>query len=152
LTNSDYEDLCTFIVKQWEDLGVKVQVDLLESATLRQMNANGQSSFFRASWIADYPDGENFLCLFYGENPAPPNYTRYSNETVDNMYLKAISSSENSERNDLYQKMDEQIIVDAPFIPLYYDETSIFTSARVEEISINALNMLEVEGLKLSNP
>ena len=63
-TNKDYEDICTFIAKQWEDLGLKVQIDLLESATLREMMVKGQVPFFRGSWIADYPDAESFFTVF----------------------------------------------------------------------------------------
>ena len=48
----------------------------------------GKSSFFRASWIADYPDPENFLALFYSKNKSPfgPNYTHFSNEKYDSLY------------------------------------------------------------------
>ena len=68
LTNKDYLDLCTFITKQWEGIGIKVEIDVLESATLREMMSKSQAPFFRASWIADYPDAENYLSLFYGKN------------------------------------------------------------------------------------
>ncbi|WP_204324359.1 hypothetical protein, partial [Stenotrophomonas maltophilia] len=45
---------------------------------------------FRGSWIADYPDAENYMAMFYSKNPAPPNYTRYQNPTFDTLYEKAF--------------------------------------------------------------
>jgi peptide/nickel transport system substrate-binding protein len=47
-------------------IGLDVQVDISPS-TLRQSISTGKVSFFRASWIADYPDAEK-LSLFYSKN------------------------------------------------------------------------------------
>jgi oligopeptide transport system substrate-binding protein len=72
-TSNDYADICTFLANEWSKIGIKVNIDILEAATLREMMTKGQATFFRASWIADYPDAESFLGVFYGKNPAPPN-------------------------------------------------------------------------------
>ena len=90
LTNKDYQDLCTFISRQWEDLGVKVQVEMIASASLRQMMSKGQAPFFRGSWIAEYPDAESYFTMFYSKNPAPPNYTNFSNPEFDHLYESAL--------------------------------------------------------------
>ncbi len=148
LTNSDYEDLCTFIAKQWEDLGVKVQIDLLESATLRQMNANGQSPFFRASWIADYPDAESFFTVFYGKNPSPPRYTRFKNAEFDRLYELALNENDDAKRYDLYQSMDRILIEEAPVVFLFYDETALFARKEITGLSKNATNLLSVKRIR----
>ena len=62
----------------------------METATLREKMRNGSLSFFRASWVADYPDEESFMTVFYSKNPAPPNYTRFKNESFDRLYDRAI--------------------------------------------------------------
>ena len=46
-------------------IGLNVAVDINPPSTLRQAISTGKVSFFRASWIADYPDAENYLSLFY---------------------------------------------------------------------------------------
>ena len=147
-TNSDYEDLCTFIAKQWEDLGVKVQVDLLESATLRQMNANGQSPFFRASWIADYPDAESFFTVFYGKNPSPPRYTRFKNAEFDRLYEQALNENDDAKRYELYQSMDRILIEEAPVVFLFYDEIALFARKEIKGLSKNAINLLSVKRIQ----
>ncbi len=150
-TNADYQDIITYVGRQWQNIGIDVEIEILESSLLRAGMRSGEIGVFRASWIADYPDGENFLCLFYGENPAPPNYTRYKNNSFDQKYKASIQSPDKDFRNASYNEMEKIMLTSSPIIPLYYDQSSIFTSSRVEKITTNALNLLEIEGLKLSN-
>jgi peptide/nickel transport system substrate-binding protein len=74
-----------------------------------EQTSQSQALFFRGSWIADYPDAENYLGVFYGNNPAPPNYTRYNNPLFNQLYEKAIAETNDSLRYQLYQKMDQLI-------------------------------------------
>lgn len=143
-TSKDYLDLTTFIAKQWQNLGLQIKIEVSESAVLRNGMRTGTVGMFRASWIADYPDGENFLSMFYSENPAPPNYTRFKNETFDELYELSLGTSDESEKIRLYQEMDQMLVEDAPVIFLFYDEISHFSSKRVSGISSNALNLLHV--------
>ncbi len=144
LTNKDYLDLCTFITRQWEDLGVKVKIELMESATLRQQMTKGNADFFRASWIADYPDAESFFTVFYSKNPAPPRYTRFENAKFDQLYEQALQENDDAKRHDLYHQMDRILIEEAPVIFLFYDETALFVQKDVSGISKNAINLLDL--------
>jgi oligopeptide transport system substrate-binding protein len=148
MTNKDYLDLCTFIARQWEDLGIKTSVDVMESATLREMMTKGTAPFFRASWIADYPDAESFYTVFYAKNPAPPNYTRFNNTSFDQLYESALSENDDAKRYTIYQKMDAILIEEAPVIFLFYDESSRFAKADIEGLSRNAMNLLPLKKVK----
>ncbi len=147
-TNKDYLDITTFVAKQWEALGIQVSINLLESASLREGMRKGNLDIFRASWIADYPDGENFLCLFYSDYPAPPNYTRFKNPDFDMLYKQAIAETDLSKRTELYHQMNRIIVDEAPVIFLFYDESALFTTKNIQGIETNALNLLQVKNLK----
>ena len=101
---------------------------------------------FRASWIADYPDAENYLSLFYSKNKAPvgSNYTHFSNATFDTYYERALTLTSAQDRKALYVKMDSIIINDAPVVPLYYDESVRFINKKVKGMETNAVNMLDL--------
>ncbi len=148
MTNKDYLDLCTFIARQWEDLGIKTSIDVMETATLREMMTKGTSPFFRASWIADYPDAESFYTVFYSQNPPPPNYTRFKNAEFDALYETSLSENDDAKRYAIYQKMDAVLIEEAPVIFLFYDESSRFARANIEGLSRNALNLLPLKKVK----
>ena len=146
-TNSQYVDLCEYIQKELQQIGLDVVVDVVPPSTLKQSKANGKLPIFRASWIADYPDAENYLSLFYSMNFAPngPNYMHFSNAEFDALYETSIKTVDPDKRISLYRKMDSIIIAEAPVVPLYYDQVVRFTRKDVQGMTINPVNMLNLK-------
>lgn len=148
LCNNEYLDLCTFIVRQWEELGIKVQIEVIETALLRERMRNGQAPFFRASWIADYPDAESFLTCFYGKNGAPPNYTHFNNIEYNRLYEAALRETDTESRYAMYEAMEKILIEEAPVVFLFYDETAQFARHNISGLSHNAINLLQLKKVK----
>lgn len=144
LTIAIYADMANFIAKQLEENGIPVQVEVVQKALLIDMAASSRAAFFRGSWIADYPDAENYLSVFYSKNPAPPNYTRYHNPEFDRLFEKAIRETNDSLRYVLYRQADQVMINDAPVVPLWYDKAVQLVQPNVEGFKANALNLLEL--------
>ncbi|MEI6866822.1 ABC transporter substrate-binding protein [Flavicella sp.] len=146
-TNSQYLDLCEYIQREVEKTGLNVEIDVMPPSTLRQTKVNGQLSIFRGSWIADYPDAENYLFIFHSRkfSPQGPNYTHYSNKQFDELFDKSIQTVDKLEREKLYQKMDSLLMESAPVIPLYYDEVVRFTQKNVKGLGINPINHLSLK-------
>jgi ABC-type transport system substrate-binding protein len=153
-TNASYVDIGEFLQREWQKIGLDVQVDISPPSTLRQAISTGKVSFFRASWIADYPDAENYLSLFYSKNFSPdgPNYTHFKNEEFDRLYEQAFKETNDQKRFVLYQKMDKIIIDEAPIIPLFYDKVARFTRKDVSGLGINPLNLLSLKKVKKNIP
>ncbi len=84
------------------------------------------------------------MAMFYSKNPAPPNYTRYKNPAFDLLYEKALQETNDSIRFDLYRKMDQLVIDDAPVIPIWYDMAIHLIQPNIAGFSPNALNLLEL--------
>ncbi len=146
-TNSLYVDLCEYIQRELEKIGLTVQIDLLTASTLREEKATGKLPLFRASWIADYPDAENYLSLFYSKNFTPngPNYTHFKNDVYDVLYETALQETELHKRHILYQKMDSIIVTKAPVVPLYYDQVIRFSRKNIKGLGINPINLLHLK-------
>ncbi|MBK9333905.1 MAG: ABC transporter substrate-binding protein [Ignavibacteria bacterium] len=112
-----------------KEIGVNMKLNIMQFAQHLDNVDAGRADFYRAGWVGDYPDPENFLNLFYGKNvpkdPAlisPVNSTRFQDAKYDELYEKAISISDLKERYEYYYQA-EQIAVDkAPMIFIYYDE------------------------------
>ena len=128
-------------------------MDVIPASSLKDLKANGQLDFFRASWIADYPDAENYLSLYYSENFAPngPNYTHFTSDTFDDLYKAAYLETDSKARAHLYTTMDSLVMQSAPIVPLYYDEVVRFTRKNIEGLGINATNLLELKKVRKSN-
>ncbi|MBU6341195.1 MAG: ABC transporter substrate-binding protein [Bacteroidetes bacterium] len=150
LCNQEYLDICTFIIRQWEDLGVHVTLEVLETAGLRERMRKGNAGFFRASWIADYPDAESFFTCFYSKNGAPPNYTRFAHAAFDQKYEAALAETNELKRYALYRELDEILIEEAPVVFLFYDETAQFAWKNVSGLPHNAINLLRLKQVKIA--
>lgn len=151
-TNSQYQDICEYIQRELQKAGLSVKIEVMPPSTLRQMKSSGELDSFRASWIADYPDAENYLSLFYSKNFTPngPNYTHFKDENFDQMYEQSLSITDINKRKELYAKMDSLVISKAPIIPLYYDEIVRFTRKTISGFSPNAQNFLVLKHVKKS--
>ena len=143
-TDSNYIDLCEYLQREMQKIGIQLKVEVLPTASLRQAKSAGKLELFRASWIADYPDAENYLSLFYSKNHSPngPNYTHYQNPQFDTLYKESLSISDEKIRTTYYQKMDALAMQHHPLIPLYYDEVIRFVQKDVRGMEINPINLL----------
>jgi oligopeptide transport system substrate-binding protein len=151
LTVAVYADLGSFIAKELEDIGLKIQVEVIQKGLLLEQTAKSEALFFRGSWIADYPDAENYLSVFYSRNPAPPDYTRYNNPRFDALYESSLVEKNDSIKYTLYRQMDQRVINDAPVVPLWYDELIHLVNPRVNNMHANGLNLLELRRVKVTD-
>lgn len=112
-----------------KEIGVTLKLQLLQFAQLLDNIDAGRSDFYRLGWNADYPDPETFLNLFYGKNvpdnpndKSPINSFRYRNPKFDELFEKAIATTDINERNRLYEEAEQLAVEDAPMLFIYYDE------------------------------
>jgi peptide/nickel transport system substrate-binding protein len=149
LTVPIYGDLASYIANELREIGIKINVEIIQKSLLLEQTAKSEALFFRGSWIADYPDAENFLSVFYGKNPAPPNYTRYKNPRFDKLYEAALAEKDDSLRWKIYRQADQLMIKDAPVVPLWYDMVIRLVQPYVKNFVPNSLNLLELRKVKL---
>jgi oligopeptide transport system substrate-binding protein len=102
-----------------EVLGVKVEVEQVDWATyLGELNER-KLQMFALAWSADYPDPENFLeTQFHSRSEL--NNTGYSNPEVDRLLDAARGELDSTKRLALYHQAEQQIVDDAPWIPLFH--------------------------------
>ena len=146
-TTQDYIDIAKFVQSALTEVGLNCKVEEMMPAALREKRANGNLPFFRSSWVADYPDAENYLSLFTTNNftPQGPNYTHYSNEKFDELYQKSLTCNDLQERAKIYHEMDSLMMTEAPVVILFYDEVLRFVNKNVEGLGSNPTNMLNLK-------
>ncbi|MFA6705601.1 MAG: ABC transporter substrate-binding protein [Bacteroidales bacterium] len=149
-TTSTYLDLCKYMQQQLNLLGFDIKIDVTPPGALREQIAQSKTMWFRGSWIADYPDAENYLSLFYSPNfcPKGPNYTHFSNKTFDLLYQQAKNETSLEKRTELYKQMDKLIMEEAPIVVLYYDQVLRFAQKNIDGLSSNPMNLLILKNVK----
>ncbi len=151
-TTQDYIDIAKFVQSALTEVALNCKVEEMMPAALREKRANGNLPFFRSSWVADYPDAENYLSLFTTNNftPQGPNYTHYSNAKFDELYQKSLTCNDIEERARIYHEMDSLMMTEAPVVILFYDEVLRFVNKNVEGLGSNPTNMLNLKKVKIN--
>lgn len=149
-TNPTYLDLAVFMERQLEDLGIPIRLETNPPSQHRQYMAEQKMAFFRGSWIADYPDAENYLTLFYGpyQAPAGPNYTHFQSARFDSLYRQSLLTTHDSARAALYLQMENLVMEQAPVVVLYYDEVVRLVQNYVTGLNRNPINLVTLKRVR----
>lgn len=109
------------MLAMWEaNLGVKISILQTEWAIfLQDLHKNRFQMFGGLSWIADYPDPENFLDVLF-HSKSNNNQSQYTNGQVDLLLERARIELDESARFELYHQAEEIIVDDAPWVPLWH--------------------------------
>lgn len=123
--NPEFRQAAELIAHFMERIGIVLKPSYNNWPTFLDKMERRQAQLFMLGWVADYPDAENFLQLFYGPNQSPgPNHCNYVNPEFDALYEKARVMPDSPERTELYQRMADIVIEDCPWIftsnPLAY--------------------------------
>ena len=129
-----------------ENLNIEVELNILPYAQQLESVENGKAIFWRAGWVADYPDPENFLTILYGghipTNPTEKSYInsmRYKNPRFDSLVDAALKETDTQKRFALYKQADQLAIDDAAIMPILYDENYRLLQENVKNFDANAM-------------
>ncbi|MEO8795593.1 MAG: ABC transporter substrate-binding protein [Daejeonella sp.] len=149
-TSTTYKDLIEFVQGELTAVGIKCKVEVNQTSSLRELIAKKSVNFFRGSWIADYPDAENYLSVFYSKNfvPIGPNYTSFKNKKFDALFERSFSETDDEKRYALYREMDNLVMEESPVIILFYDQLINLYQNNITGFSNNAQNLLILKKVK----
>jgi peptide/nickel transport system substrate-binding protein len=147
-TPDNFADIVNFVASQLQDVGIRIQVEVMQPSILKEQMSKTQAVFFRAQWIADYPDAETYLAFFNSRFPAPPNYTRFNNRQFDQWYDQSMNAPDTL-RWKLYRQMDSLAINQAPLVPLYYDQRLHFIQNNVTGLSSTPMNLIDLKRVRV---
>lgn len=98
------------------DIGIRMTFRKVEKLPdLRRQAQLGKIQCFTYGWIADYPDGENFLQLFTTKSIGGANYTMFSHPEFDALYERIKTMPDSPERTALYRRMVHILWVYGPW-------------------------------------
>jgi oligopeptide transport system substrate-binding protein len=91
--------------KSVEKIGIRVLIDKNKFPEELKQERACQLLSRTASWIADYPDGDDFMQLFYGPNKGQNNNSCFQMAEWDRIYEKTRAMPASPERDQLYRKL-----------------------------------------------
>ncbi len=100
-----------------KDIGIKVIVGQNTWPELVNKVTTKRNMMYTMAWGADYPDAENFLGLLYCPNQSPgSNGANYCNPEFDKLYKQAVVLQDSPERTALYEKINEMVALEVPWV------------------------------------
>jgi peptide/nickel transport system substrate-binding protein len=149
-TTVGYRSLIEYVQGQLDRIGIKTSVEITQGASLRELVSKNGVNFFYGSWIADYPDGENYLSVFYSKNKIPwgPNYTGFNCKQFDDLFEQCYHEPNDQQRFALYRQMDNIVMQQSPVVVLYYDKRVNLYQNNISGFSENAQNLLTLKRVR----
>jgi len=117
-----FRELCEYLQSRLTREGITLRIEYLLGPSLREYLQKTALPLWKASWIADFPDAENFLILFEGDKVVPqgPNTTRFQNKEVDSLLSLARLTLNEAYRKAIYAEIERRVLSEWPVIPLYH--------------------------------
>lgn len=118
---SDTRETAEVIASFMDRIGIVIKPSFNNWPAFLKKLEQRQAQMFLLTWMADYPDPENFLQLFYGPNETPgANRTNYKNPAFDRLYEKAVALPDGAERDDVQAGMERILMEDCPWLFLHH--------------------------------
>jgi len=95
-----------------DSIGVRMEVHKDRFPELNKLENQCRLMMRTSAWIADYPDGDNFMQLLYGPNSGQSNNACYRSAEYDRRYVKSRRLPDGPERNRLYREMTRIMEID----------------------------------------
>lgn len=102
--------------RSMDKIGVRVEIHKDRFAELIKLANQCRLMMKHSAWIADYPDGDNFMQLLYGANAGQSNSACYKSAEFDKRYEKSRQLPDGPQRNQLYREMTRQLEVDTAWL------------------------------------
>jgi oligopeptide transport system substrate-binding protein len=134
-----------------ENLNVDIEINTVPLGEHIENVQSAKTDFFRFAWVADYPDPETFLTMFYGKHvpksmaeKAYMNFDRYSNARFDSMFVAARVIGDKAERFAMLARAEQVMLDDAPIMPIFYDENFRLEQLTVRNLPENPMNYFDL--------
>ena len=102
----------------WAELGIDLQVDIVEWASFTPMRRNGDYDIARNGWVGDYSDPSNMLDLFYSTNGN--NDGKFNNADYDAAMDLSRTTLDSAERSKALHTAEDILMEEAGCIPVAY--------------------------------
>lgn len=132
-----------------KNIGIEISIHSFDHKAFRAQLDLYSFPIFLLSWSADYPDPDNFLSVFL--STAGNNRTNWKNTEYDAKVLLARYNQNQKAREKLYSEAQKLLVEeDMAVLPLYNEPILALVNPRVRNLSINALNYLQMKSINIA--
>ena len=139
-----------------KNLNLHLKIKLCTIKEKDEAIASGEAKIWRGGWIADYPDPETFLSIFYGGNIHGADYLlngfQFKNQDYDKLYEQALREVNPEKRNDLMVKCDQLLVDRCPVMPILTGDFILMVNARIRDFKTNSMEAIDFSKVYIKEP
>ncbi len=140
--------MCEAIAFQLKkNLNVNLKIKLCTLEEREKAIKDGSAKIWRSKWIADYPDPESFLAMFYNTEDSGNTITNsfnYRNDAFNALLKQSYAESDLKKRAKILQQCDQIIIDDAAVIPILTDDHTVIVNMRIRDFEASPMEYLSL--------
>jgi peptide/nickel transport system substrate-binding protein/oligopeptide transport system substrate-binding protein len=136
--NVRHKAIAEAVQAQVAELGIKLNIHIVDWGVHLDTVDRGEPEMFRMGWTVDYLDPDNFLYvnLHSGNFGAKGNHSYYSNLEADKLMEEGRVETDTDKRMEIYKKVEQIVVEDAPWIFLFYYYNNIATQKWVHNATL----------------
>jgi len=140
------------IQANFKEVGIETSVEILEWGSYVQRTGNGEQELFIIGWNAGTGDADNALFpLFHSTSQGGAgNRSFYSSESVDKL-IDESRRAQGEKRKEMLLKAQEEILGDAPLVPLFYKNIVVGVNKNLENFVPMGSGHHILKDIKLKN-
>ncbi len=134
--------LALTIKNQLEHTGlIKCDLKSAEWATYIDYWNKGIMGMFLLGWYPDYFDPDDYMWPFLASSASAGMGSFYKNKEVDKLLLEARKTESRKERTKIYYKVQEIMVKDVPYIPLFQGKQRIVTKPNIKGVLLDPVQI-----------
>ncbi len=130
-----------------ENLGIELQVKYTDFDTRNKLIEQRKIKIWKTGWVADYPDPESYLGVFYSDYKGLNNYAwnlnGFKNEQFDSLFEASILVKNRQKKMELQNECDQVLVNKAAVIPLYTEDIFMVVNIRVRDIAVSSSGIID---------
>jgi peptide/nickel transport system substrate-binding protein len=140
---SDHEGIAVLLQTALAGIGVNVTLDKLTSAQFAERSGQRQLPFLIAVIFPGTPDISFGIGKFLAD-PTGANFANYDNPELDQLTVDSIRTLEQSQRFQIFDRMQQIVVNDAPWAFLSLPGYHVATRSNVQNVTYYPVNVLRM--------
>lgn len=129
-------DMSTIIQNQLGEIGIDVEIQVLEWGAYLEGIKNGEHQMFMVGWSTQTPDPDMSLFgPFHSSQKGKNNFSYYDNKKVDDLLEEGRQLADSPERQAVYEELQSIIRTEAPWIVMNNGEIVVGVRSNIENFN-----------------
>ncbi len=139
---------CEHVISQInQNLNLRLTIKSVAKNKLRDLIQLGKVRILKTGWVADYPNPEAYLSIFYtgnkGENNGVWNLNNFKNTTFDALYEESILEQNTDKKHKIQQQCDQILMDQAAVLPLFTEDIFMVVNIRARDFEVNQSGIID---------